>query len=79
MKKIVVIEDEPEMRRNLLTILKLEKFFALGAENGRAGIELVKKEKPDRVICDVMMPERDGRSHLFFSQRKARSRMFAQG
>jgi DNA-binding NarL/FixJ family response regulator len=60
MKKILIIEDEPEMRRNLLTILKLEKFFAIGAENGRAGVELAKKEKPDLILCDVMMPELDG-------------------
>jgi len=60
MKKILVIEDEPEMRRNLLTILRLEKFQPLGAENGRIGLELVHKEKPDLVICDVMMPEMDG-------------------
>ena len=60
MKKILVIEDSPEMRRNLLTILKLEKFQPLGAENGRAGLELVKREKPDVILCDVMMPELDG-------------------
>ena len=60
MKKILIIEDEPEMRRNLLTILKLEKFFAIGAENGRAGVELARKEKPDMILCDVMMPELDG-------------------
>jgi DNA-binding NarL/FixJ family response regulator len=64
MKKILVIEDEPEMRRNLLTILRLEKFHAFGAENGRAGIELAKKEKPDLILCDVMMPELDGHSVL---------------
>jgi DNA-binding NarL/FixJ family response regulator len=56
----LVIEDEPEMRRNLLTILKLEKYTTAGAENGRIGIELAKKEKPDLVLCDVMMPELDG-------------------
>jgi DNA-binding NarL/FixJ family response regulator len=60
MAKILVIEDEPEMRRNLLTILKLEKFEAMGAENGRIGVDLVKKQKPDLVLCDVMMPELDG-------------------
>ncbi len=60
MKKILVIEDEPEMRRNLLTILKLEKFHALGAENGRVGLKLASGEKPDLVICDIMMPELDG-------------------
>jgi len=60
MKKILVIEDSPEMRRNLLTILKLEKFHPLGAENGRVGIELAQRERPDVILCDVMMPELDG-------------------
>jgi DNA-binding NarL/FixJ family response regulator len=60
MKKILVIEDEPEMRRNLTTILRLEKFQPLDAENGRIGVEMAKKEKPDLILCDVMMPEMDG-------------------
>jgi len=60
MKKILVIEDSPEMRRNLLTVLKFEKFQAIGAENGREGIELARREKPDLILCDVMMPELDG-------------------
>jgi DNA-binding NarL/FixJ family response regulator len=60
MKKILVIEDEPEMRRNLTTVLRFEKFQSLAAENGRAGVELAKKEKPDLILCDVMMPELDG-------------------
>ena len=60
MKKILVIEDDPEMRRNLTTVLRLEKFHPLAAENGRIGVELAKKEKPDLILCDVMMPELDG-------------------
>jgi DNA-binding NarL/FixJ family response regulator len=60
MKKILVIEDEPEMRRNLITILRLERFRPLPAENGRVGVELAKKEKPDLILCDAMMPELDG-------------------
>ena len=60
MKKILVIEDEAEMRRNLATILRLEKFHPVAAENGRVGLELAKKEIPDLVLCDVMMPELDG-------------------
>lgn len=64
MKKVLVIEDEPEMRRNLLTILKLEKFQPLGAENGRAGVRVAKAEKPDLILCDVMMPELDGHGVL---------------
>src|SRR5271165_5631454 len=60
MKKILVIEDEPEMRRNLTTILRLENFRALPAADGRIGLELAKKEKPDLILCDVTMPELDG-------------------
>jgi DNA-binding NarL/FixJ family response regulator len=60
MKTILVIEDEAEMRRNLLTILRLERFHALAAANGRAGVELAKRERPDLILCDVMMPELDG-------------------
>jgi len=48
------------MRRNLTTILRLEKFRPLPAENGRVGVELAMKEKPDLILCDVMMPELDG-------------------
>lgn len=64
MKKILVIEDEPEMRRNLLTILKLEKFQPVGVENGRAGLAAVKRDKPDLILCDVMMPDLDGHGVL---------------
>ncbi|MGZ8898711.1 MAG: response regulator, partial [Limisphaerales bacterium] len=64
MKKILVIEDEPEMRRNLATILKLEKFNVVQSENGRLGLETAKKELPDMILCDVMMPEMDGHAVL---------------
>ncbi len=60
MKKILVIEDEPEMRRNITTILRLEGFAPVAAENGRKGVETANKEKPDLILCDVMMPELDG-------------------
>ncbi len=64
MKKILVIEDEPEMRRNLLTILRLERFQPLEAAHGRAGVELARRERPDLILCDVMMPEMDGHEVL---------------
>jgi DNA-binding NarL/FixJ family response regulator len=43
--KILVIEDEPEMRRNLVSILRLEKFEPIAAENGRAGVAAARQEK----------------------------------
>jgi DNA-binding NarL/FixJ family response regulator len=74
MKKILVIEDEPEMRRNLVTILRLEKFQVLSAENGRVGLELAGRELPDLILCDVMMPELDGREVLKALRNEATTR-----
>jgi DNA-binding NarL/FixJ family response regulator len=58
--KILVIEDEPEMRRNLVSILRLEKFEPIAAENGRVGIDAAKRDRPALILCDVMMPDLDG-------------------
>lgn len=60
MTKILVIEDEPQMRRNMATVLKMEGFEALAAENGRIGVDTAKHELPALILCDVMMPELDG-------------------
>ena len=59
-RKILVIEDQEPMRRNVLMILTMEGFQALSAENGRAGLELARKEKPDLILCDISMPGMDG-------------------
>src|SRR6058998_3125478 len=64
MKKILVIEDEPEMRRNITTLLRYHDYEPLAAENGRQGIETARREKPDLILCDVMMPELDGHAVL---------------
>ena len=60
MKKILVIEDEPEMRRNITALLRYYDFEAIAAENGAQGIDIARRERPDLVLCDVMMPEVDG-------------------
>jgi DNA-binding NarL/FixJ family response regulator len=60
MKKILVIEDEPETLDNLVLMLEMEGFKAFGASNGRAGVELARHETPDVILCDVTMPELDG-------------------
>src|SRR6185436_10209032 len=59
-KRILVIEDEPEMRRNITALLRHTNFQPLAAQNGREGVELARREKPDLILCDVMMPELDG-------------------
>jgi DNA-binding NarL/FixJ family response regulator len=60
MKKILVIEDEPEMRRNITTLLRYYDYEPVAAANGREGVEAARREKPDLILCDVMMPELDG-------------------
>jgi len=60
MKKILVIEDEPEMRRNITTLLRYYDYEPVSAENGRVAVEMARREKPDLILCDVMMPELDG-------------------
>src|SRR5712691_13471677 len=60
MKRILVIEDEPEMRRNITTLLRYKDYEPIAAENGRQGVEMARRQKPDLILCDVMMPELDG-------------------
>lgn len=60
MKKILVIEDEIFIRENLIELLEIEGFEAIGAENGFVGVHLAKEYQPDLILCDVMMPELDG-------------------
>jgi DNA-binding NarL/FixJ family response regulator len=60
MKKILVIEDESEMRRNIVALLRYKEYQPIEAENGRLGLELARRETPDLILCDVMMPELDG-------------------
>jgi CRP-like cAMP-binding protein len=60
MKKILVIEDNAEVRENLEEILELSGYEVLTAEDGKLGVEIALKEMPDLVLCDVMMPRLDG-------------------
>jgi DNA-binding NarL/FixJ family response regulator len=57
---ILLIEDQAQMRENLILTLEMEGFKVRWAENGRSGVELARAEPPDLVLCDVMMPELDG-------------------
>ncbi len=60
MKKILLIEDHPEMRENTAEILSLAGYDVSTAEHGKEGVSMVHKNKPDLIVCDVMMPELDG-------------------
>lgn len=70
-KKIVLIEDNLEMRENIQEILELADYEVSAAENGKLGVELVKSIKPDLILCDIMMPELDGYGVLHMISRNA--------
>lgn len=57
---ILVIEDNTEICENIESILQLAKYNVITAANGKIGIRKIKEQKPDLIICDVMMPELDG-------------------
>lgn len=60
MKRILIIEDNLEVRENTAEIIELSNYEVLTAENGKLGVELALKEKPDLIVCDIMMPVLDG-------------------
>jgi CRP-like cAMP-binding protein/AmiR/NasT family two-component response regulator len=60
MKHLLLIEDNDEIRENTAEILELAGYKVATAENGKAGVEKALADKPDLIVCDVMMPVLDG-------------------
>ncbi|GAB1445087.1 MAG: response regulator [Cyclobacteriaceae bacterium] len=60
MKNILIIEDNLEVRENTAEILELAGYKVFTAENGKIGVEVAIDEKPDLIVCDIMMPVLDG-------------------
>ena len=60
MKKILLIEDNEDIRSNTAEILELTNYEVIVAENGKVGVEKAIEHKPDLIICDIMMPLLDG-------------------
>ncbi len=60
MAQILVIEDEPSIRANLLRFVKLEGHTVIEAADGRAALKILKAHVPDLIFCDVTMPELGG-------------------
>ena len=58
--KILVIEDNDEVREEIVDILGFEGYEVRDAENGRVGLDVAQQWHPDVVLCDLMMPELDG-------------------
>lgn len=59
-KTILCIEDEPQMIDLIRLILETEGYVVLGARGGQEGLDLMRTEKPDMILLDLMMPEMDG-------------------
>lgn len=64
MKKVLIIEDNAEIRENTSELLQLRHYQVAAAENGRLGFDLARSFRPDVVICDMMMPDSDGYEFL---------------
>lgn len=59
-KTILVIEDDPNLRKSITKVLESESFRVLAATDGARGIELAQSHLPDLILCDILMPEQDG-------------------
>lgn len=59
-KKILLIEDDTVMRENAAEILDLAHYAVTTAKDGKEGVEIANKLKPDLIVCDIMMPKLDG-------------------
>lgn len=70
MKTILVIDDNTDIRENTAEILSLAGYQTFTAENGKRGVELAGREKPDLIVCDIMMPELDGYGVLHLLKNK---------
>ena len=73
MKRLLVIEDEPGLRDNLVTLLRLEGFEVAAAADGATGLEEAARHPPDLVLCDIQMPGLDG--HTVLTRLRADARL----
>ncbi|MGK7943056.1 MAG: EAL domain-containing protein [Microcystaceae cyanobacterium] len=72
--KILIIEDEVAIRELIMEMLELYDFQTVGAANGKEGLNKVSQERPDLILCDVMMPKLDGYGVLTELQRCSQTR-----
>ncbi len=59
-KRVICVEDEPEMIDLFRLILNRRGFEVIGADGGREGLSAIRKHRPDLVLLDLMMPDMDG-------------------
>ncbi|NIR12786.1 MAG: response regulator, partial [Desulfobacterales bacterium] len=61
-KRVLVIDDEVHIRRVIELKFKNQGYQVTTANNGEEGLDLIKTQKPDVVITDIMMPKLDGKT-----------------
>ena len=59
-KRILIVDDEPDAISYISSVLEDNGYEYLSAENGEEGLELARKEKPDMILLDLIMPEKSG-------------------
>jgi len=59
-KKVLVVDDDPDVRSFVVTVLEENQYIPLVAQDGVEGLEMIQKEQPDLVILDVLMPRGSG-------------------
>ncbi len=59
-KKVLVVDDDPDVRLFSVTVLEENGYTPLEAENGEEGLKMIKAEKPDLVLLDILMPRQSG-------------------
>ena len=74
MEKILIIEDNENIRENTAEILDMTNYKVFSAENGKIGVEVALQENPDLILCDIMMPVLDGYSVLHMLRKNGSTR-----
>jgi len=69
MSKILVVEDEKDVRNTIIDLLESSGYTIISAQNGKQAIKILEYEIPDLIISDIMMPEADGFQVLEFFQK----------
>ena len=64
-QKVLLIEDNQDIRESTAEVLELADFTVFTADNGKKGVELALANIPDIILCDIMMPELDGYGVLY--------------
>jgi CRP-like cAMP-binding protein/ActR/RegA family two-component response regulator len=69
-KKVLIIEDNDDIRENVVEILELAGYTVSSASNGKEGVDNALNNVPDIILCDIMMPEMDGYGVLYLLSKR---------